>query len=191
MIMVVYLLLLFTSKRGYSLLRNKNKTWSHVNTGARPVLIFDALSLRLPSFTSAVFWTTFGCEDRLKNFGDTDFKSFILQLFHIQPVCKHLSVCFGESCSLLFFRPFDSAWEREREAEAREQKEVKRSLFSVFLTRTHGFRFRPDARLNVRLFDMWRPVIITRNNFFNRKTFSFLLFYRLTTSGPGKEGNCI
>ena len=90
----------------------------------------------------------------MNNFGDTDFKSFILQLFHIQPVYKRLSVCFGESCSLLFFHAFDSASEREREAEAREQKEVKRSLFSVFPTRTHGFRFRPDAGLDVRLFDM-------------------------------------
>ena len=50
--MVVYLLLSFRSKRWDSLLRNKNKTWSHVKTWARTVRILDASSLGLPSFTS-------------------------------------------------------------------------------------------------------------------------------------------
>ena len=67
-----------------------------------------------------------------------------------------MNVCLFVSAKVVLYFFFDHSTvrEREREAEAREQKEVKRSLFSVFPTRTHGFRFRPDAGLSVRLFDM-------------------------------------
>ena len=64
----------------------------------------------------------------MNNFWDTDFKSFILQLFHIHPVYKRLSVCFGESFSLPFFstirqRVRESA-KLKRETEKQKAKEV-------------------------------------------------------------------
>ena len=133
MIMVVYLLLSFTSKRGYSLLRNKNKTWSHVNTGARRVRILYALSLQLPSFTHAVFYTTFGCEDWwVEQFLGYRFQTFYTAIISHSAFLQTLVCFFDESVSLLFFPDDSTAREREREAEARKKKKrkAKKSIFS-------------------------------------------------------------
>lgn len=143
--------------------------------------------------------------DGLNNFWDIDFKRFILQLFHIQPFYKRLSV-FSTRVFLCFFSPTIRQRVRESAKLKREKKkkEKQRNLFSLFPTPTHRFRFRPDAGLNDRLFDMWCPAITTRNNFFNCNTLSVLffffsfvtqreiwpLFYGLTTSGPANVGNC-
>ena len=130
MIMVVYLLRSFISKRGYSLLRNKNKGWSQVNTGARRVRTLHALSLRLPSFTKAVFENNL----RLRGLiGWTIFGIYISNVlycnyFHIQPFYKRLSV-FSTRVFLYFIpRQLDSAWERARSwsAKKREKKSNER-----------------------------------------------------------------
>ena len=116
--------------------------------------------------------------DGLNNFWDIDFKRFILQLFHIQPFYKRLSV-FSTRVFLCFFSPTIPQRVRESAKLKREKKkkEKQRNLFSLFPTPTHRFRFRPDAGLNDRLFDMWCPAITTRNNFFNCNTLSVLFFF--------------
>ena len=120
--MVVYLLRSFISLRGYSLLRNKNKGWSQVNTGARRVRILHALSLRLPSLHKRFSkQPSVARTDWLNHFWDIHFKRFILQLFHIKPVFKRLSV-FSTRMFLYFIpRLLDSAWGRARSWSAKKR----------------------------------------------------------------------
>ena len=77
--------------------------------------------------------------DGLNNFWDIDFKRFILQLFHIQPFYKRLSV-FSTRVFLCFFRRrFDSAWERARSWSAKKKKKSKEIYFLFFPPLRIGF----------------------------------------------------